>query len=114
MLVDVLGNDLVQKTKYDELENKMVVQTTYDNSAVLKLNAQERAEKIGGPQYKGNLAHVGRIHEGDIIRLANMGYDVLSPDPEESRRALLYIQSNEPHLLTVNGKPFSKKRAKWV
>jgi hypothetical protein len=114
MLVDVLGNDIVVKTKYDEIENRMVVQTTYDNRDVIELNAQERAAKIDGPQYKGNLVHVGRIHEGDVIRLANMGYDILSPDPDEARRAMMYIQSNEPHLLTVNGKPFAKKRVTWA
>lgn len=114
MIVDIIGNDLVKKTTYDELTNKMVVKTTYDNSAVLEMNKQERAEKQDGMQYKGNLVQVGRLHLGDVERLYNMGYDVLSPDPEESRRALLYIQSNEPHLLTVNGKPFAKKRVTWA
>lgn len=114
MLVDVLGNDLVKQTQYDELTGKMVVKTTYDNSEILELNKHERAEKQDGLQYKGNLAHVGRLHLGDIERLHNMGYDVLSADPDESRRALLYIQSNEPHLLTVNGKPFAKKRVIWA
>jgi hypothetical protein len=51
---------------------------------------------------------------GDVQRLINMGYNLLSPDPEEVRRTLLYIQSNEPDLLTVNKKPFAKVRTRWL
>lgn len=108
---------LRENSQFDESSGKIVVQTTYDNSAVLRLNAAERAEKIDGAQFKpgvAGLAHVGRIDMGDVIRLKNIGYDLLSPDKDEVRRALLYIQSNEPHLLTVNKKPFAKVRSRWV
>lgn len=105
---------LRQTSNLDELENKMVVTTTYDNSDVLNVNKAERNDRIDGPQFKGNLAHVARIDMGDVQRLYNMGYNLLSPDPEEVRRALLYIQSNEPDLLTVNKKPFAKVRNRWV
>jgi hypothetical protein len=105
---------LNESSKLDESSGKMVVTTTYDNTDVLELNKAERNEKTDGPQYKGNLVHAARIDMGDIIRLANMGYDLLSSDPEEVRRGLLYIQSNEPHLLTVNGKPFAKTRSRWL
>lgn len=105
---------IVKATTYDELEDKMVVRTTYDNSAVLALNAAEKSAKPEGyGKFKGNLAHVGRVHMGDITRLANMGYDLLSPDPEEVRRALCYIQANEPVLLTVEGRPFAMHRNTW-
>lgn len=104
---------LRQDTTVDELNGKMVVNTIYDNTEVLKLNAAERNAKIDGPQFKGRLAHVARIDMGDVQRLINLGYNLLSPDPDENRRALLYIQSNEPHLLTVNKKPFAKKRLRW-
>ncbi|MEN9839251.1 MAG: hypothetical protein RL177_730 [Bacteroidota bacterium] len=46
--------------------------------------------------------------------MKNIGYNLLSPDADEVRRALLYIQSNEPLLLTVPGKPFASVRQKWV
>lgn len=106
---------LKEESKLDELSGKMVVTTTYDNSDVLRLNAAERADRIDGPQFKGSgLVHVGRIDMGDIVRLKNIGYDLLSPDRDEVRRALLYVQSNEPYLLTVNKKPFSKNPLKWV
>jgi hypothetical protein len=105
---------LKEESHYDDRDNKMVVTTTYDNSAVLELNKAQRNEKVDGAQFKGNLAHVGRIDMGDVQRLINMGYNLLSPDPEEVRRTLLYIQSNEPDLLTVNKKPFAKVRTRWL
>ena len=51
---------------------------------------------------------------GDVQRLHNLGYKLLSPDPDEVRRALLYVQQNEPHLMTVNKKAFAKKRTTWL
>lgn len=107
-------DDIVRTTTYDELADKMVNRIDYDPSAVLRANAEERAARPEGfGKYKGNMAHVGRVHMGDIERLRNMGYDLLSSDPQEVRRALLYIQSNEPALLTVSGRPFAKHRNSW-
>lgn len=104
---------LAKTTEYDDLNKKIVNTVTYDNTDVLKVNAAQRAEKVDGLQFKGNLAHVGRIDMGDVQRLFNLGYNLLSPDPDEVRRTLLYVQANEPHLLTVNKKPFAKKRNRW-
>ena len=105
---------LKEETTLDELNNVVVQKTTYDNSDVLRLNAAERADKVDGPQFKGNLAHVARIDLGDVVRLHGMGYKLLSSDPDEVRRALLYIQANEPYLMTVNKKAFAKKRNRWT
>ena len=105
---------LKEETTYNEVDDKVLVTTTYDNADVLELTAAQRAEKVDGRQFKGNLAHVARIDMGDIQRLYNEGYNLLSPDPDEKRRALLYIQQNEPHLMTVNKKAFAKKRGIWV
>lgn len=107
---------IVEKQTYDEQEGKMIVETIYDNTPVLEANkaAQNDAPEIGRYMGKDRLIHVGSLHMGDVTRLKNMGYDVLAADPAEVRRALLYIQSNEPHLLTVPGKPFAKVRPKWV
>lgn len=102
-----------QKTTYDELDDRLVVKTTYDNSEVLDDNKTARAA-FSNYKREGSLVHVGSLHEGDVVRLKNLGYDLLSPDPEEWKRALLYIQRNEPHLLTVNGTPFSQKKTQWV
>jgi len=105
---------LKKETTVDELGGLVVNRTTYDNSDVLRLNAEQRASKIDGAQFKGNMAHVARIDMGDVTRLYGLGYNLLSGDPEEVRRALLYIQQNEPHLMTVNKKAFAKKRSRWV
>ncbi len=105
---------LREESKLDESSGKMVVTTTYDNTAVLNLNKAERNDRIDGPQYRRNLVHAARVDIGDIVRLRNLGYNLLSPDPDEVRRGLLYLQSEEPHQLTLNGKPFAKVRNRWV
>lgn len=107
-------DDMKRWSHYDEIEDRLTVGTTYDNTAVLEANHRDRNAAAEFGRYKGNFAHVGRIHLGDIERLKNIGYNLLSPDPEEQKRALLYIQENEPHLLTVPGKPIAKKRLVWT
>lgn len=98
---------------YIESEDRLITETVYDNSDVLDANLADRNASSETARYKGSFVHVGRIDMGDVVRLKNIGYNLLSPDPEEYKRALLYIQQNEPHLLTVPGKPFAKKRAVW-
>lgn len=104
---------VVKTTYYDESSDKVLIQHSYDPSAVLAENKVLRDSASEINRYKGNLCHVGSIHEGDVIRLQNMGYNLLSADPDETRRALCYIQTNEPHLLTVPGKPFARVRPVW-
>lgn len=105
-------NGLVRETfVYDD---KVINRVSYDPSDVLEVNAAQRSERQGVGKYKGNLVHAARVHLGDVERLKNLGYNLLSPDPAEVRRALLYIQSEEKKLLTVDGKPFAKTRPKWV
>lgn len=106
-------SDLIETTLYDELENKMVVKTTYDNSSVLAENERARNDAPEFGRYKGNLVRVANIHMGDVVRLKNLGYDILAADPTEARRALLYIQSNEPHLMTVPGTPIARAKTSW-
>jgi hypothetical protein len=48
-----------------------------------------------------------------VVRLKNLGYNLLSPDPEEVKRALLYIQSEEKAHLSMPGTPISKKKQSW-
>jgi len=100
--------------KYDDATDTLVVNTTYDREPLIE---QNKAEKNLAPEfgrYKGNLVKAASIGMGDIVRLKNMGYNLLSPDQEEVRRALVYIQQNEPHLMTLPGKPFTKQRIKWM
>jgi len=106
---------LEETSYYDEQADKLIVKTSFDNSEALKENAQARdAKPENFGKYKGALCHVGSIHMGDVVRLKNLGYNLLSPDVDEKRRALCYIQTNEPYLLTVNGTPFARNRKKWA
>ena len=110
--------DVVVSKKLDELHNEVVVKTTYDNSAVLRANAAERMERAGLSKYRGRetagLMHVARIHMDDIERLRTLGYNLLSGDPDETRRALTYLQAEERAHLVVDGTPFAKHRPKWA
>lgn len=98
---------------YIESEDRLITETIYDNTDVLEANKADRNAAGETARYRGNLVHVGRFHKGDVVRLKNLGYNLLAADPEEFKRALLYIQANEPHLLTKPGKPFAKKKAVW-
>jgi hypothetical protein len=107
--------DLKETSSYDELGNRIVVRTEYDNRAVLAANAAALQDMPEHGRYRGqSFAHVGRIHMGDVTRLKNLGYNLLSPDPDEVKRALLYIQSNERAMLTVPGTPIAKRKQQWV
>ena len=102
---------------YDEMEDRLTVNTSYDAQPNLDENKRIRnsVSSKSDIQYSGSFVHAAKHDEGDVVRLINMGYNVLSPDPEEVRRALVYIQQNENHLLLVNGNPFIKgQRVKWV
>ena len=105
---------MIQETTiYDEMEDRLIVKTSYDNSDVLRANQEDRNNAPETGRYKGDLVHVGRIAEGDVVRLRNMGYNLLTPDLDELRRALLYIQAEEPWLLTKPGKPIAKRKVVW-
>lgn len=107
---------MIETITVDEIEKKATVATVYDSSAVIRLNRRQRdaAPDIGRYRGKKLLYHVARIHEGDVVRLKNMGYNLLTSDPDEKRRCLLYIQQNEPWLMTVPGKPIAGKKQAWV
>lgn len=106
-------DEVTKTTFYDESSDRVLIKHSYDPSEVLGQNQRLRNAASETTRYKGNLCHVGSIHEGDVIRLQNMGYNLLSADPDETRRALCYIQTSEPHLLTVPGKPFARVRPVW-
>lgn len=101
---------------YNEKEDKLIVDVSYDAQPVLDQNKAIKNSKSSTTiqKYKGEMVHAASFAEGDVIRLKNMGYNLLSPDPEEVRRALVYVQSHEPHMMLVHGKPFTKQRVKWA
>jgi hypothetical protein len=107
----------MEKMHYIEEKDQLVVETIYDPSAVLEQNLAERnvAREFG--RYKterpAQLVKVASFPVEHIEALKNKGYDLLSADKDEVRRALCYIQEHEPYWLTVPGKPFAKVRPKW-
>lgn len=107
-------SDLMTTSFYDEASDTLAIKTSYDNRQVLANNLAERNAAPETGRYKGNLVKVGSIHLGDIERLKNAGFNLLSPDPDEVKRALLHIQSNERHLMTVPGTPIAKKKTQWI
>lgn len=105
----------MEKTTYIESEDKLVVETIYDPSETIDANAEARALAPKHHISQGKmLTKVMDIDADHIIALKNLGYNLLSPDPDEWKRALLYIQANEPVWLTVNGKPIASFRQRWV
>lgn len=106
-------SDLREYSHYDEASDSLTVVTQYDNRDVIADNEFLRNTAPETGRYKGNLVKAATIHLGDIARLKNLGYNLLSPDPEEVKRAILYIQSEEKAHLVLPGTPFSKKRQIW-
>lgn len=97
------------------VDDKLVVRTVYDPTETIEANKEARAIAPKHRVSNGKLlTKVMEIDEGHIIALKNKGYNLLSPDPAEWKRALLYIQQNEPVWLTVNGKPIAEFRQRWV
>lgn len=106
-------SDLIETSHYDEASDSLVVKTSYDSSSVIAENIMTKNLQPETGRYKGNLVKVASIHLGDVVRLKNLGYNILSPDPDEVKRALLYIQSEEKALMLMPGKPIAKKKQSW-
>lgn len=106
----------MEKMHYLDDEDKLVIETIYDTTDTLEQNAAERnaAPEFGRykPQFAG-LVKIASLPMEHIVALKNKGYDLLSPNPDERRRALLYIQSEEPYFMTVPGKPVGRAKQKW-
>lgn len=107
--------DIKETYYYDESEDRLTVSTTYDAQPVLDENKAAKNSKSSKAiqKYNGEFVHAASLHPGDVVRLISMGYNLLSSDVEEYRRALMYVQEHEPHLMRVHGKPFSKQKITW-
>lgn len=106
-------DDLVETTHYDEATDTLAVRTSYDNRAVIANNIATKNLAAETGRYKGNLVKIGSIHLGDVQRLFNQGFNLMSSDPDEVKRCLLHIQKNESHLLSMPGKPIGEKKMRW-
>jgi hypothetical protein len=105
----------MEKMEYIDSEDKLVITTTYDPTETIEANKEARA--LAPKHHISNgkaLVKVMDIEAEHIVALKNMGYNLLSPDPDEWKRALLYIQANEPVWMTVNGRPIASFRQRWI
>lgn len=105
---------LVETSFYDEASDTFAIKTSYDNRSVVADNIMTKNLAPETGRYKGNLVKVASIHEGDVLRLKNEGFNLMSNDPEEVKRCLLHIQANEPHLMSMPGTPIAKKKTQWI
>lgn len=108
---------LAQERSYIPELDRLVVKTTYDVEPAMK--EAEEARQQGGVFMgsKGQqmlkaavlpVEHIMRIKE-------ESGYDLLSPDPDQWRKALLYLQQNHQRFMATDKKVFTGKEAqKWV
>lgn len=108
-------DDLIEKLHYIEETDTLVTETIYDASALIEENAIIRANGPAVIGKKGQqLVLAMRLNPGHIVALRNMGYDVLSADPDEARRAMLYVQQNQQMFLTSDKKLIADRKQKWV
>lgn len=99
---------------YIEAEDKLVVETTYDAAPTIENNAKIRTGypvTIGSKGQRMVLA--ASVPLEHVTALKNLGYDLLSPDQQEVRRALCFIQSEQAAFLTTDKKMFALHRPKW-
>jgi hypothetical protein len=106
---------IAENRTYIEDTDTLVVETLYDATETIEANKEARALAPKHRVSSGKLlTKVMDIDMEHILALKNKGYNLLSPDPAEWKRALLYIQNHEPVWLTVNGKPIAAFEQKWV
>jgi hypothetical protein len=110
-----MENDgITEKMHYDEATDKLVIETTYDPSSVIEENKILRNQGRITIGSKGQqLVLAARFTEGDVVRLKNLGYNILSGDPQEAHRALVYLRDHEQDFVIDKG-VIADRQIKWV
>lgn len=105
----------MERSTYIESEDRLVVETTYDAEPAIMEAAEARARgkvQVGSKGQELVLAAVIPLEH--ITALKNeTGLDLLSPDPEMYRKALVYIQQNQQKFMATDKKVFSTVKPKW-
>lgn len=106
----------MERWHYIESEDKLVQETLYDPTPVIENNKELRnsGERFVIGSKGQQMVKVCSIDMDHIVALRNMGYNLMSPDPAEVKRALLYVQAHENAWMLVDGKPIADKHQKWV
>lgn len=114
-------DDIREKVIYDEQLDRLTIARTQDIQPYLEDNAELRSTRSEFQKYKGNLVKAASI-PSNVVEMMMRGqccndgktYNLMSPDNDERRRALVHVQSVHRHLMTVNGNPFALRRNKWA
>lgn len=106
----------MEKYHYIPEKDQLVIETIYNPTEVIEENKRIRnsGEKVVFGSKGQQMVKVASIDMDHIVALKNLGYDLLSPDPAEVKRALLYVQTHENDWMLVDGKPIGEKRQTWV
>lgn len=111
-------SEVIRSTTIED--DKIVERVTQDVEPILEINRAQRNATPETGKYRGNLVHAARIPLVFIETMRNgqccahgTTYNLMSPDMEERRRALVHLQSEHKDVLTISGKPFAKQRPKW-
>lgn len=105
----------MEKRSYIPELDRLVVETIYDAEPAMQEAeaARQQGDVLIGS--KGQqllkacvipLEHILRVKE-------ESGYDLLSPNPDQWRRALVYIQQNHQKFMATDKKVFSVHKPKW-
>ncbi len=103
------------------LQDGRVYNTTQQDATAIYEQAQrDRIDEPETGRYKKNLVKAASIPFVDVEKMANGqccpdkgAYNLLSPDREERRRALVHYQSYHGAGMCTNGKVFTMHRPKW-
>lgn len=105
----------MERWQYIESEDKLVCETIYDTESAL--NEAEASRQAGDVLIgsKGQqMLKACVIPAEHILKVKEeSGYDLLSPDPDQWRRALVYIQQNHQRFMATDKKVFSVHKPKW-
>lgn len=104
----------MEKVSYIESEDKLVIETIYDPTPTIELAAELRQRGDVTVGSKGQEMLLAAVIDLDhITALKNEGYDLMSADPDERRRTLVYIQNNQQKFMATDRNVFARTRPKW-
>jgi|JI10StandDraft_1071094.scaffolds.fasta_scaffold41216_5 hypothetical protein len=105
---------LLQEKKTVE-DGKVITQTIYDVEPTFEQNAALRTNAPVMVGSKGQaLMLAASVPMEHVLALKNMGYDLLSPDRDEMRRALVFLQSEQSKFMTTDKKVFTTRHQRWA
>jgi len=114
-------SDIKHESSYDSSTDTLIVKRSQDVEPFLEQNKIDRNSTSETGKYKGNLVKAASFPP-IVVEMMMKGqccsdgkkYNILSPDPDERRRALVHAQTEHNYFMSINGNPFTKNRIKWA